>query len=323
MAKGTTLISPMLGPLLMNAAMGITALAPLNALSRWLEHLSPLTRRAYAADLRDLAQRCGMSNEQVVERLIQAGPTGTNSLLDAWLTELKREGLSTATRARRLSSVRALLKFLRLVGLITWTVEIHTDRVDHEDMRGPSPDAWKTMLEHVHALEDPWLRTRTTALVYLLGVCGLRVGEALGIAVPEDVNEERLRITGKGKSAAEWIAMPPLVATAVAAWLTWRGPRPGALFIAKSAGPQMRALVHSSVYRQLLRLGHQVDQQLSIRPHGLRHRAITKALDITGGDVRRVMKFSRHRSVATVLRYDDERRGSEIAADIAQQIGAL
>ena len=66
-----------------------------------------------------------------------------------------------------------------------------------------------------------------------MGVCGLRVGEVLGIAVPEDVQNGRLKITGKGHSAAEWIVMPPLVATAVSTWLVWRGPRKGALFIAK------------------------------------------------------------------------------------------
>ena len=31
-----------------------------------------------------------------------------------------------------------------------------------------------------------------------------------------------------------------------------------------------------------------------VRPHGLRHASISTALDITGGDVRKVMKFSRH-----------------------------
>ena len=132
----------------------------------------------------------------------------------------------------------------------------------------------------IEQIEDPWLGARTTALVYLMGVCGLRVGEVLGIAVPEDVQNGRLKITGKGHSAAEWIVMPPLVTTAVSTWLVWRGPRKGALFIAKNVGPDMRPLVHSSVYRQFIRLGHQVDTNLEVRPHGLRHRAITRALDV-------------------------------------------
>jgi integrase/recombinase XerC len=54
-----------------------------------------------------------------------------------------------------------------------------------------------------------------------------------------------------------------------------------------------------------------------VRPHGLRHAAITHALDVTGGDVRRVQKFSRHRDLRTLTVYDDNRQ------DIAGQVAAL
>jgi len=54
-----------------------------------------------------------------------------------------------------------------------------------------------------------------------------------------------------------------------------------------------------------------------VRPHGLRHAAITHALDVTGGDVRRVQKFSRHRDLRTLTVYDDNRQ------DIAGQVAAM
>ena len=44
------------------------------------------------------------------------------------------------------------------------------------------------------------------------------------------------------------------------------------------------------------------------RPHGLRHAAVTAALDAFAGDVRKVAKFSRHRDLNTLTRYDDARR---------------
>ena len=58
---------------------------------------------------------------------------------------------------------------------------------------------------------------------------------------------------------------------------------------------------------------------LKVRPHGLRHAAITSALDATGGDVRRVSRFSRHRDIKTVMVYDDARAdlGGEVAALVA------
>jgi len=54
------------------------------------------------------------------------------------------------------------------------------------------------------------------------------------------------------------------------------------------------------------------------RPHGLRHAAITAALDATGGDVRAVQKFSRHRDVRVLQRYDDNRR--DLAGGVARRV---
>ena len=60
--------------------------------------------------------------------------------------------------------------------------------------------------------------------------------------------------------------------------------------------------------------------QKPVRPHGLRHAAITGALEATGGDVRAVQRFSRHASVETLLVYDDARQdlGGKVAATVAK-----
>ena len=296
------------------------AVQPFHAFERWLEKLSPHTRRAYASDLKDLAVRCDLTERQLVERFVAIGPVGSNFLLDTWLAELSNEGLRTATRARRLSSVRALLRFLRQVGLINWTVEIRTERVEHQDMRGPNADDWQHLLMQIGLMSDLWMQARTQALVALLGVCGLRVGEALGISFPEDYLDDRIRILGKGHSAPEWIRLPVSVCDHLRKWIAWRGSKPGALFVAKAKNDRMTPMAHSSVYRQLMRLGHKISDHCTVRPHGLRHRAITAALDATGGDVRRVMRFSRHKSITTVLRYDDERDHERIAANVAELV---
>src|SRR6266511_2134291 len=52
--------------------------------------------------------------------------------------------------------------------------------------------------------------------------------------------------------------------------------------------------------------------------HGLRHSAITEALD-RGWDVRDVKAFSRHKSIDTVLVYDD-RRG-DVGGRISEDLG--
>jgi integrase/recombinase XerC len=311
-----------LASLVATGTEGVT-IQPLQAFERWLERLSPHTKRAYSSDINDLAIRCDLTERQLIERLVATGPAGTNFILDTWLAELATEGLKTATRARRLSSVRALLRFLRQVGVINWTVEIRMERVEHQDMRGPNGEDWQRLLRQIDLMTDLWMRARTKAIVALLGICGLRVGEALGVSLPMDYQGERLRVLGKGHSAPEWIHLPAPVRNHIDEWIFWRGSKPGALFVAKATEASMSPLVHSSVYRQLLRLGHKISDHRSIRPHGLRHRAITAALDATGGDVRRVMRFSRHKSITTVLRYDDEREHERIASNVAELVANI
>jgi hypothetical protein len=54
------------------------------------------------------------------------------------------------------------------------------------------------------------------------------------------------------------------------------------------------------------------------RPHGLRYAAITEALDLTGGDVRKVQRFSLHRNLNTLQRYDDN--WQDLAGDVARRL---
>jgi integrase/recombinase XerC len=67
-----------------------------------------------------------------------------------------------------------------------------------------------------------------------------------------------------------------------------------------------RRLTGTAVYHIVGRLGAKTG--LVVRPHGLRHLAIATALDRTNGDVRAVAKFSRHKDLRTLRRYDDNRQ---------------
>jgi integrase len=67
---------------------------------------------------------------------------------------------------------------------------------------------------------------------------------------------------------------------------------------------------------------HSVGRRLGFKvwPHGLRHAAITEALDLTGGNVRAVQRFSRHRDVRVLERYDDNRK--DLGGEVAKQVAA-
>ena len=55
-----------------------------------------------------------------------------------------------------------------------------------------------------------------------------------------------------------------------------------------------------------------------VTPHKLRHAAITRALDVTGGDVRRAMKFAGHANPETKMIYDDAR--TDHAGEVARKV---
>jgi integrase/recombinase XerC len=51
----------------------------------------------------------------------------------------------------------------------------------------------------------------------------------------------------------------------------------------------------------------------------LRHSGATRLLDLTNGDIRAVQKWTRHKSVETVLKYDDNRK--DMAGDLTRKLG--
>ena len=84
------------------------------------------------------------------------------------------------------------------------------------------------------------------------------------------------------------------------------------------ARPGKGRLTAIGLYGMVRELGRKIG--LKVWPHGLRHAAITEALDLTGGNVRAVQRFSRHRDVRILERYDDNRR--DLASEVAKQVAA-
>jgi integrase/recombinase XerC len=154
-------------------------------------------------------------------------------------------------------------------------------------------------------------------LLRLLHGLGLRRSEVVAIDL-EDVDLEggAVWILGKGRTAKERLTLPEPTRAALAAWIKVRGPEPGPLFINFDRRLKGRRLTGDGLYFLVRKLGAQAG--FGVRPHGLRHGAITEALDITRGDVRSVQKFSRHRDLRTLLVYDDNRL--DLAGDVARLV---
>jgi integrase/recombinase XerC len=156
-------------------------------------------------------------------------------------------------------------------------------------------------------------------LLRLLYDLGLRRAEVVGLDV-EDVNlvAETVAVLGKGRTQKVNLTVPPETRAALAEWLTVRGVPSGPLFTSLDRASCGRRLSGMGLYLVVRQIGERVN--LRVRPHGLRHAAITRALDLTGGDIRSVQKFSRHKDVRLLQRYDDNRQ--DLGGAVARQLAA-
>jgi integrase/recombinase XerC len=145
----------------------------------------------------------------------------------------------------------------------------------------------------------------------------LRRAEAVGLDAEDlDLTAGCCWIRGKGRTAKERLTLPAPTQAALAGWLKDRGDAPGPLFVALDRAHRGHRLTGQAVYAVVRGLGAAAG--VRARPHGLRHAAITRALDLTHGDVRAVQRFSRHKDVRIIQRSDDAR--ADLAGGVAKRV---
>ncbi len=256
-----------------------------DAVTRFLASPGPsdATRRAYASDLRDFA---GWYGNGEVERI-------DVRVLADYASDLGRARpggkLAPATAARRLSAVRALLRFTLGPG--------HVPDIPLAPKRGRRlPEAPKAAEVEaiIEAAGEPGgaLAIRNRALLELVYSAGLRSAEAVGLDLGDvDFEQEHVHIR-KGKGAKERIV--PLGEEAghwVARYL--REARPE---LARGAAP---ALFLSTRGR---RLDTSTLRRLMPHPHRLRHAFATHLLE-GGADLRAIQELMGHSSLSTTQIY--------------------
>ena len=120
----------------------------------------------------------------------------------AYLAARRRDGLSDASIARLLSSIKALYRWMsRAHGLEN--AEIGYLQGPRRAPRLPRPvsvEAAKDILQEAETEPDsePWIAARDAAVLSLLYGAGLRISEALSLTGADLQAPERLRVSGKG-----------------------------------------------------------------------------------------------------------------------------
>jgi integrase/recombinase XerC len=211
-----------------------------------------------------------------------------------------------------------MVRFANIVGMVGWRLEVENVKSErYRDTRGPGVEGFRKLLQSAEGTSRK--ARRDFALLRLLFDLALRRGEAVALDVAHvDLTAGTVSVLGKGRTERIALSLPQPTRAALSDWLEARGSEPGPLFLNMDRAGKGQRLTGRSVARILARLGAGIG--LSVRPHGLRHAAITEALELTHGDVRKVQRFSRHRDVRTVALYDDNRR--DIGGEVAQIVAA-
>lgn len=289
------------------------------AVALFLAGKSPRTVDAYRLDLSTFAAYVGAGSlDEAAADLLGNGPGHAQARVLGYRAALLDQGLSPATVNRRLAAVRSLVSMARTLGLVAFALEIPGVKTQrYRDTRGPGLSGFRVLLEA--AAGDDMKARRDTAVLRLLWDLALRRAEVVALDLEHYApSAGTLSILGKGRRERETLTLPPATKAALDRWIALRGTEPGPLIYTLDHRRPRGRLTGVGLWTIVRRLSQ--DAGIApVRPHGLRHAAITAALDATQGDVRRVQRFSRHRDIRTLGLYDDNRSdlGGEVAALVA------
>jgi integrase/recombinase XerC len=291
----------------------VTAEEGRRAFLDWLgqeRRAAPLTVAAYGTDLAAfldfLTQHLGGEPDLVALASLRSAD------IRAWLAAAALAGASNATRARRLSAVRSLFRFLaRRHGIDNPSLRlIATPRAKRPVPRALTVDHARDVTAHIDAMSDAAaIQARDIALFTLLYGCGLRIAEALALNV-RDAPDTVLRVVGKGDKE-RIVPVLPAVREALAAWLLLHPDRrPDSPLFVGARGGRLNAAVAQRTLRHFRRLSGMPEHAT---PHALRHSFATHLL-AGGADLRSIQDLLGHASLSTTQRYTavDEARLVEV-----------
>lgn len=209
-------------------------------------------------------------------------------------------GLSAASRARKIATIRSFYKYLTVKAKL-----LETNPVQDLD----SPKVPKSLPKYLTLEESRQLLSavdgrnavRDYCIICIFLNCGLRISEIVGLDLG-DIRGDSLRVVGKG-SKERIVYLNDATAQAINDYLAVRsaveGAETQALFLSTRKTRMNRETVHSMVKKALLRAGLDANKYSS---HKLRHTAATLMLQ-NGVDVRTLQEVLGHDHLNTTQIY--------------------
>jgi integrase/recombinase XerC len=281
-------------------------------LGDWLNtKRSPHTQRVYRRDIENFLSDIGTE----LGKFLTLDRHGAYALVSRYKGDLIKKELKSATINRRLAAIKSLVSFSYNCGHCDFMLEsVKGEKLSaYRDTTGIDPEAFKRVLGGIDRTSLKGIRDY--ALLMLLWSNALRRSEVSKANIADfDPVAKTLRIFGKGKgNNAETVSLGSGTVMAIESWLSARGEHQPdkALFCSINPGYRDGCLSTQGIYNIVSTRCKDAGITKTMSPHRVRHSSITAALEVTGGDVRRVQKLSRHSSLNTLLIYDDNRRNHQ------------
>uniref|UniRef100_UPI001481268D site-specific tyrosine recombinase XerD n=1 Tax=Ruegeria arenilitoris TaxID=1173585 RepID=UPI001481268D len=264
------------------------------------------TLLAYGRDLKDFGAW--------LDRRHAGFEAADQDMIEAYLIDCDAQGLSRATRARRLSAIKQLYRFAFEEGWRSTNPAIQIKGPGRQKRLPKTLDVAEVdrLLEAARQTGRSTAdKVRNTCLMEILYATGMRVTELVSLPVSSARGDPRmLLVLGKG-GKERMVPLSPPARDALAAWLTIRDEAEDAA--AANGGQRSRFLFHSrgksghltrhrffALIKELAVQGGVSPDKVT--PHTLRHAFATHLL-ANGADLRSIQTLLGHADVATTEIY--------------------
>ena len=258
------------------------------------------TQEAYGRDLKDFLS--------FLESRGAGFATADRAMVEDYLVQCEAIGLATATKARRLSSIKQLYQFAFEEDLRkdNPAIQVRGPRKDKRLPKSLSLQEVEQLLQTAHTMPKKRAdKMRLTCLMDLLYATGMRVTELVSLPVAAvRGNPDMILVRGKG-GKERMVPLSPGARDAVILWLSLRDQDEAhtkSTFLFPSRGKQghlTRIWFFQQIKKLALMAGVNADK---VTPHSLRHAFATHLL-AGGADLRSIQTLLGHADIATTEIY--------------------
>lgn len=258
------------------------------------------TQEAYGRDLKDFLS--------FLESRGAGFATADRAMVEDYLVQCEAIGLATATKARRLSSIKQLYRFAFEEDLRkdNPAIQVRGPRKDKRLPKSLSLQEVEQLLQTAHTMPKQRAdKMRLTCLMDLLYATGMRVTELVSLPVAAvRGNPDMILVRGKG-GKERMVPLSPSARDAVILWLSLRDQDEAhtkSAFLFPSRGKQghlTRIWFFQQIKKLALMAGINAEK---VTPHSLRHAFATHLL-AGGADLRSIQTLLGHADIATTEIY--------------------